>query len=163
MNNLTTALAGCSGLEVYRVRRKPTYRGLVPIAAAKLPNTPGDSTPRKPLIQTHATNPAVNASSLVQPDLATSREQLEKLYAFGGNRATLSAKIEHATEEALQDVEALLHDLQGLPAELESALELALEDFSDLTVRYMASSLCAFALLHGIRSLLMNPSLWTFL
>jgi hypothetical protein len=134
----------------------------VPLAAAKLPNTPGDSTHRKHFVQTHATNPAVNASALAQPDLATSREQLEKLYAFGGNRAVSSAKIEHATEEALQDVEALLLDLQGLPAELESALELALEDFADLTVSSAASPHCNLRVAFAMRSFLYSRlnSLW---
>lgn len=103
-------------------------------AAAKLPYGQGDSSPRKNSLQTQATNPAVSASAMVQPDLVTERQHLEKLYTFDGSLRVDAQPAETMTDQALQDVEALLQDLQGLDAELESALEVVKEDFSELTV-----------------------------
>jgi hypothetical protein len=71
---------------------------------------------------------------MVQPDLVTERQHLEKLYTFDGALQVDTESSESTTDQALQDVEALLQDLQGLDAELESALEVVKEDFSELTV-----------------------------
>jgi uncharacterized protein YoxC len=71
---------------------------------------------------------------MVQPDLATDRQHLEKLYTFDGSLEVDIQETESSTDQALQDVEALLQDIQGLDAELESALEVVKEDFSELTV-----------------------------
>ena len=71
---------------------------------------------------------------MVQPDLVTERQHLEKLYTFDGSLQVDAPPAEKTTDQALQDVEALLQDLQGLDAELESALEVVKEDFSELTV-----------------------------
>lgn len=114
-------------------RRLPLSRKSRILTIAKLGLPQGDGNPRKPSLQTHATNPAISAAAMVQPDLASVQEQLEKLYILAGDSGA-SEGLEMGVQ-ALQDVDALLQDLQGLDLELESALEVALEDFSDLTVR----------------------------
>jgi hypothetical protein len=133
---MSTALIGAGGFSLLSIRVKPkTGRGHVKTAAAaKLPYGQGDSSPRKISTQTQATNPAVSASAMVQPDLVTERQHLEKLYTFDGSLQVDTTPSEATTDQALQDVEALLQDLQGLDAELESALEGVKEDFSELTV-----------------------------
>jgi len=133
---MSTALIGAGGSSLLSIRVKPKpARGIVKtVAAAKLPYGQGDSSPRKNSTQTQATNPAVSASAMVQPDLVTERQHLEKLYSFDGSLEVDSHQTENSTDQALQDVEALLQDLRGLDAELESALEVVKEDFSELTV-----------------------------
>lgn len=84
-------------------------------------------------MQTQATNPAVSASAMVQPDLLSERQHLEKLYSFNSALQAEAALMEHSTDQALQDVDALLQDLHCLDAELEFALESVKEDFSELT------------------------------
>lgn len=115
--------------------------------AAKLPYVSGDGAARKPSLQTHATSPAVSAAalsqdalqepSLLQPDL---RVDLEKLYTMNGEPAAESSS--EQSSQALEDMEALLEDLQGLDLELDAALETVLEDFSELTVRNAAACAC---------------------
>jgi len=134
---MSTTLISAGGSSLLSIRVKPRpARGHVKTttAAAKLPYGQGDSSPRKISTQTQATNPAVSASAMVQPDLATDRQHLEKLYTFDGSLEVDIQETESSTDQALQDVEALLQDIQGLDAELESALEVVKEDFSELTV-----------------------------
>ena len=92
-------------------------------------------------MQTHATNPAVSASAMVQPDLLSERQHLEKLYTFDSLVQSEATVMESSTNQALQDVDALLQDLHSLDAELEFALEAAKEDFSELTVSYISISM----------------------
>ena len=107
--------------------------------AAKLPNVPGDGSARKPSLQTQATSPAVSAAALAhdtaqEPGLlqSYSREDLEKMYEM--NEEPAAASKSERSAQALEDMEALLEDLQGLDLELDAALEEVLEDFSELTV-----------------------------
>lgn len=103
------------------------------LVVAKLPYSSGENTPRKPSLQTSATNPAVSAAAAVETDLASVQEHLEKLYTLN-EQGQLS--LESGSLEALHEVEALLQDLEGLDMELTSALEIAREDLTDLTVRH---------------------------
>lgn len=135
MNSLVyLSVGGLGSISSHLQRARSARRKWATRAMAKLPPySQGDSMPRKSLIPAHATNPNVSASALVNPELALSREQLEKLYTFDGLSTSSDSTLESSANAALQDVEALLEDLQGLPAELESALEVMREDLSELT------------------------------
>ena len=136
MSSALISAVGSSFLSI-RVKPRQARSHVKTTAAAKLPYGQGDSSPRKISTQTQATNPAVSASAMVQPDLVTERQHLEKLYTFDGSLRVDTLAAENTTDQALQDVEALLQDLQGLDAELESALEGVKEDFSELTVSFI--------------------------
>lgn len=135
MNSLTfLSVGGLGSISSHLQHARAARRDCATRAAAKLPPySQGDNAPRKPLIPAQATNPNVSASALVNSELALSREQLEKIYTFDGLSESADSTLESSANAALQDMEALLQDLQGLPAELESALEVMREDLSDLT------------------------------
>jgi hypothetical protein len=130
---------GHATLPALRVRVQPTRRQQEAggaVRAAKLPYGQGDLSPRKPSLQTQATSPAVSAAAIAPEALGAldSREELEKLYGLGGDVDPSLVAADNSMQ-ALEDVEALLADLQGLDLELDAALEVALEeDFSELTV-----------------------------
>lgn len=104
-------------------------------AAANLSHMQGDNTNRKAKLQTKATNPSVGAASLAETDLVSVQEQLEKLYVLEEGH--------EETVKALQDVDALLEDLQGLDEELESVLATAREELKDLTVCFVVFVFCS--------------------
>lgn len=106
----------------------------IAVMAAKLPYGQSENNARNASLQTSATNPSVNSASVVQPELA-SLEQLEKLFSLEGSELFDAPNSMANSLEALQDVEALLQDLEGLGVELESALEVVQEDLTELTVR----------------------------
>lgn len=134
MGGSSLLAGGSQSLLSIRVRSRPTQKQCTTVAAAKLPYGQGDTSPRKNSMQTQATNPAVSASAMVQPDLLSERQHLEKLYSFNSMLQAEATVMEHSTDQALQDVDALLQDLHSLDAELEFALESVKEDFSELTV-----------------------------
>lgn len=134
---------GHAGLAL-RVNVQPTAgsrAARAPVTAAALPYGQGDLSPRKAALHTQATSHTVGpiASDAVEAaDLQSSFrleevERLEKMYKMGRAQAASKGALP-TSEQALQDVEALLQDLQGLDLELDAALEVALEDFSELTV-----------------------------
>lgn len=122
-----------------------------------------------------ASKPNVSASTLV--DLGSELvavEQLEKLYELNGSNSTIvsSAKSDQVSSGdeiagsyedsscsentapkdndvlGLEEVQALLEDLQGLDVELESALELARSSLTDLSV--------SFGIFHSFNELFEN-------
>jgi len=119
-----------------RIRRvAPIRTSHSTLIAAKLPYSNGDSTSRKQNLQTSATNPAVTAAAAMQPDMAMEErvERLEKLYTLSRQEQVSLSRQDNGSLDALVEVEALLEDLKGL--DLTSALEIAREDLTDLTVR----------------------------
>ena len=73
----------------------------------------------------------MNVSAIVEEDL---RQKLELLYSTDNLALAESKMVANLADQALQDVDALLQDLEGFQVELESALEEVREDFSELTV-----------------------------
>ena len=112
-------------------------------AATKLPYGQGDTSPRKSL-QTHATNSAVNAAAMVESDLMLSTlpsmdSDLEEFQFLESMQLQLEKtfnKSQVDADQTLEDMDALLLGLEGLDAELESALEVVRGDFSEVTVRF---------------------------
>ena len=89
-------------------------------------------------VKAKATNPSVGAASAslaeTQDNLMSMQEQLEKLYILE-EKSEIDARSSNSSRtRALEDVDALLEDLQGLDEEIESVLLAAQAELRDLKV-----------------------------